>query len=176
MFDDEVQGTPAAIRGRVTLTPGRYVGDIVAFYFDLTSLFLPLPAPIRTIADSISGADITCRDTNTSNVQAGNIGSVFSIGLAIGGTGIGKNKGDIRTTEFLINTPGLELQHLAAVAVRVQSVGCEYGSREGSRKMSDAAGDWPADFLEAPEPETWSLILLGTGVLAILQKRLPRSL
>jgi hypothetical protein len=181
VFDDNVDGKPDAIRATVTMTPGSrvhpfpvggWVGDMVALYVDLTSLVRPLPAPIRTIADAIQGNDITARETFTRNVQSGDMGSVYSIGLALGEPGIGNNKGDIRSTEFTFNTPGLELENFADVAVRVTSVGFEFAKRNESRKLYDDAGVWDRGVAQVPESGTIALVPIGIGVIVLLRKHL----
>lgn len=180
VFDDNVDGLPHAIQAIVTLTPGVYVGDIVALYVDLTSALKPLPAPYQTIVDAIVGDDITGRKIDTKDVQGGNIGREYALGLAIGKPGIGKGKGDIRSTTFTFNTPGLELEHLAAVGVRVTSVGFEGGSRSYSRKMAAEGGDvfeFDTRFgaAETPEPSTWALILSGLGAALLVRRRAGRA-
>jgi hypothetical protein len=159
------------IRTTVTLTPGQYIGDLVAFYVDL----MPLPSvSLTSIADAILGVDITDRATNTSDVQAGNIGREFSIGLAIGETGIGGRKGDFQSTQFTFKTPGLELQHISAVGVRVMSVGFENGKREYSRKMYAETGINTFDAripAETPEPTTWALMATGLGLVVFAKRR-----
>jgi hypothetical protein len=159
------------IRTTVTLTPGQYIGDLVAFYVNLT----PLPSvSLTSIADAIIGADITDWATNTADVQGGNVGSVFSIGLAIGETGTGGGKGDIQSTQFTFNTPGLELQHISAVGVRVTSVGFENGKREYSRKMYGETEINTFDArltAETPEPTTWALMATGLGLVVFAKRR-----
>ena len=172
-FHDNIEGNENAIRGTVTLTPGTNTGDIVAVYINLnSSLSLsPLP-PLTQIRDAIEGVHITSRAIHTSNVQGGNIGAVYSIGLAIGQNGIGNGKGDIQALSFLLKTPGLTLQHLSAVAARVTSVGPVFSGRGGSAKyMSDYGQYIPDDVSGVPEPETWFTAGLGICVLLLYRHR-----
>ena len=168
VFDDVVPGDDDAIKATVTLTPGRYTGDIVAVYLNLNSfLVLPLLPPLNQIAAAIEGVHITSRAINTSNVQGGNIGESFQIGLAIGKEGIGNGKGDIQALSFLLNTPGLTLQHLGSVAVRVTSIGTFGGNRSYSAKLTDDYGTYIAgDLSGVPEPGTWLLAAWGLGAIA----------
>ena len=169
-FDDKVQG---AIRGAVTLTPGRNTGDIVAVYIDLhSSLALPPLPPLTEIRDAIEGVHITTRAVNTSNVQGGNVGDMYSIGLAIGKDGIGNGKSDIQALSFLMKTPGLMLQHLGAVAVRVTSVGPALGGREESAKFADDYRQYiPDDTSGVPEPGSWLTAGLGLAAIAWYRRR-----
>lgn len=164
VFDDEV---PGAIRGTVTLTPGPNTGDIVAVYINLnSSLALPPLPPLAQIRDAIEGVHITSRAINTNEVQSGNIGATYSIGLAIGNDGIGKGKGDIQALSFLIKAPELTLQHLGAVAVRVTSVGQPFGGRGQSGKFVGYYGTYiPDDSSGVPEPGTYLSAGLGLGAL-----------
>ena len=165
VFDDVVAGDNEAIKATVTLTPGNYTGDIVAVYLNLnSSLVLP---PLNQIAAAIEGVHITSRAINTSNVQSGNIGGVYSIGLAIGKEGIGKGKGDIQALSFLLQAPGLTLQRLGSVAVRVTSIGTFGEDRSYSAKLTDDYGRYIADdFSGVPEPGTWLLATCGLGAIA----------
>lgn len=173
VFDDEV---PGAIRGTVTLTPGPNTGDIVAVYINLnSSLALPPLPPFAQIRDAIEGVHITSRAINTSNIQSGDIGAKYSIGLAIGKDGIGSGKGDIQALSFLIKTPELTLQHLGAMAVRVTSVGNPFGSREQSGKFADAYGTYiPDDSSGVPEPGTYLSAGLGLCALCWYRRRSAR--
>ena len=168
VFDDAVPGDNDAIKATVTLTPGKYTGDIVAVYLNLnSSLVLPPLPPLNQIAAAIEGVHVTSRAINTGNVQSGNIGSVYSIGLAIGQEGIGKGKGDIQALSFLLHTPGLTLQHLGSVAVRVTSVGTFGGSRSYSAKLTDDYEAYIAgNHSGVPEPGTWLLAACGLGAIA----------
>jgi hypothetical protein len=149
ILDDSQAGT---IQARVTVTPGRYTGDIVAVYIGLVEP----PASPLTILRSIQGADITSRAIDTGNVQSGNIGKKYSIALAIGKEGIGNGKGDIQQTLFTFNTPGLKLDDVGDIAVRMTSVGAPGGSRNLSFKMYDDAGTFgsPMNVAGVPEPST----------------------
>jgi hypothetical protein len=167
LFDDEVPDREHAIMATVTLTPGRYTGDIVAVYLNLnSSLALPPLPPLNDIAAAIEGVHITNRAINTSHIQGGEMGTTFSIGLAIGQEGIGKGKGDIQALSFLLNTPGLMLQHLGSTAVRVLSIGPIGGTREYSAKLFDVYGEFVTqDHSGVPEPGSW--VLAGCGLCAL---------
>ena len=173
-FDDTPDG---AIRGVVTLTPGLKTGDIVAVYINLnSSLTLPPLPPLTQIRDAIEGVHITNRAIETSNVQGGNVGTSFSIGLAIGKEGIGNGKSDIQALSFLMKTPGLMLQHLGAVAVRVTSVGPAFGRREDSAKFADLYGQYiPEGASEVPEPGSWLTAGLGLAAIGLYRGRSRRA-
>ena len=109
------------------MTPETKTGDIVAVYIQLReSALLQLPS-LATIANLISGADITVRAVDTDNVQGGRVGKRYSIALGIGTPAANKN--DIQLTSLVFNTPGLRLDDIEAIAVRVTSVGPWDGSR-----------------------------------------------
>lgn len=171
VFNDDVAGRPDAIEATVTLTPGRYVGDIVAFYVNVLQ---PMPAPASTIAGAIQGSDITGWAVDTADVQGGNIGEMFTIGLAVGRTGIGGDKGDIHSTRFTFNTPGLQLEHVSAVGVRVMSVGADGGPRDLSRKMYAESGPvaiMTLNVAETPEPSSLAFMASGVAVVIVFRRR-----
>ncbi|MCB1340276.1 MAG: VPLPA-CTERM sorting domain-containing protein [Pseudooceanicola sp.] len=141
-------------------------GDIIAVYFDILS---PFTYASLTIANT--GA-VTGSAGNTRNVQGGNIGQYFDVGVAIGSTGEGH--GDVWASfNFDVLGTGLDISDFfgQTFAARGQSL----GDNGDSAKQYGTAGNEPDDpgvgINPVPLPAGLPLLLGAMGVFGVVARR-----
>ncbi|MFV0358624.1 VPLPA-CTERM sorting domain-containing protein [Tropicimonas sp.] len=142
-------------------------GDVVAVYFNLLG-DLPLSYSFEELAPDDSF--ITAQATNTSNVQAGNIGEVFDFGLAIGTTGLKGGSDQYLSFSFTMFASDLDVTDFygQTFAARGQSIG-QNGDSAKQFGVAPTAPGGPSS--EVPLPAAGWLLVSGMGGLVALGRR-----
>lgn len=142
--------------------------DLAAVYFDVGGGFsftdLSFSSPAGTITGLAGG---------TNNIQAGNIGQVFDVGVAIGSTGSGMGE-FFDDFEFLVLGTGLDVSAFfgQTFAVRGQTVGPVLGTGSGSSKNFGVAPDGPdTEVSPVPIPAAGLMLLTALGGAAALRRK-----
>ena len=133
-------------------------GDIVAAYFNVDE---SVPLPNASFSSPVTGVAY-----NTRNVQSGNIGATYDIGVAIGEPGLKGGSDRFNDFMFTILADGLDVSDFLeqSFAVRVQSTG-EDG--EGSAKI----GGTSPGMTPIPLPAAGWMLIAGLGGLAAARRR-----
>ena len=162
LLEDDPNDTFFTVSAEVAATSPN-IADIVAVYLSVDND--PLPDFIAADFTSVSGGPITGFASDTSNVQAGNIGQVFDIGLAIGSTGLAGGTDDFQSTVFTMARKGLTLDDFTMFGIRGSSVGpadMPGGEREESAKEISSITFIPAgDPIPAPAAAGMGLVALA---------------
>ncbi|MCV6595995.1 MAG: VPLPA-CTERM sorting domain-containing protein [Mangrovicoccus sp.] len=144
--------------------------DLAAIYFDIMGYsFADLTIPI-------DGVVVTDAAGPSSNIQAGNIGQVFDVGVAIGATGSGSDFFDAFDFDVLGSGLSIAAFYDQTFAVRGQSVGPGSDASNpgnGSSKEFGMAGTAPGGSGIPPVPLPAGLWLLAGGLgCLVLRKHL----
>lgn len=160
-LNDSINPSAITVTTAVDSSATGNIGDIRGIFFNLIN------DPGLTLGD-ISGADITDKETNTSNTGGGNVvnpAGPFDFGLEIGTPGIGSD--DIQSTTFLIDDVGglLTLADFGTFAGRLTSVGPAGSTRSGSSKLT---GDPGEPGVSVPTPSAFLLFASAIGITGLL--------
>ncbi len=140
--------------------------DAAAVYFDISGY------TFSDLSFSSAPGVITGTDGPTSNIQAGNIGQTFDVGVAIGNTGSGSGFFDSFDFDVLATDLDISAFFDQTFALRGQTVGPAPNGGQDSSKQFGVAGSGP-DTPPAPVPlpaAGW-LLLAGLGGLAAARRK-----
>ncbi|MEW9920309.1 VPLPA-CTERM sorting domain-containing protein [Marimonas sp. MJW-29] len=142
-------------------------GDVIAVYFNLLPPFTYSDLTIANIGPVTGSAG------NTSNIQGGNIGQTFNVGVAIGTTGEGS--GDVYAAfdfDVLGSASGVDLTIAAFFNQTFAARGGSIGLGEDSAKQFGTAGSGGDGQTPIPLPAAgWMLISGLAGLFALRRRR-----